>query len=114
MFKCFYAGCILQQELVLRYGIFTDSSPLTNLDFRANLNSFFEASKGTECSNSLSADGLQLSQFPATAAPILQNALSILPQLRDEHQGPGENLPEKALGLIETATYKNHIHARSR
>lgn len=69
-------------------------SPLTNLDLRADLNGFFEASEGAECSNSLSANGLQFSQFPATAAPILQNTLSILPQLRDKHQGPGENLPQ--------------------
>ena len=83
------------QNRVQRYSMFTDSSPFTNLDFRADLNSFLEAPEGTECSYSLSADGLQLSQFPATAAPILQNTLSILPQLRDEHQGPGENLPHK-------------------
>lgn len=63
------------------------ADPLTNLDLRANLNSFFEASKGAECSYGLSANGLQLSQFPAAAASILQNTLSILPQLRDEHQG---------------------------
>lgn len=72
--------------------VFTLFSCSTNLDFRANFNSFFEATKGTECSNSLSTNSLQLSKFPATAAPILQNALSILPNLRDEHQGSGENL----------------------
>lgn len=63
------------------HSIFT----ITNLDLRANLNSFFEPSKGTECSNSLSANGLQLSQLPATAAAILQNTLSILSQLGDKH-----------------------------
>lgn len=90
------------------------SSPSTNLDLRADLNSFFEAPKGAECSDGLSANGLQLSQFPATAAPVLQNTLSILPQLRDEHQGPGENLPqtpqERALALIETASYRTAIN----
>lgn len=105
MFKYFCVVYQLQQELVQKYSIFINISSLTNLDLRANLNGFFEATEGTECSNSLSADCLQLSQFPATAAPILQNTLSILPQLRDEHQGPGENLPqnqqEKALAIIE-------------
>lgn len=95
------------------WSIFTDSSPVTNLNFRANLNSFFEAPKGTECGNSLSANGLQLSQFPATAAAILQNTLSIFPQLRDKHQGPGENLQQdpqqKALSLPKAASFKNKI-----
>lgn len=71
-----------------------ESSRLTNLDLWADLNSFFEAPEGTKSSNSLSANGLQLSQFPATTAPILQNTLCILPQLRDKHQGPGENLQQ--------------------
>lgn len=68
------------------------SPPLTNLDFWANFNRFFKSSEGTECSNSLPTNSLQLSKFPATATSILQNALSILPNLRDEHQGSGENL----------------------
>lgn len=58
---------------------------LTHLDLRADLNSFFEPSKCTECSNSLPANSLQFSQLPATAAAILQNTLCILPQLRDKH-----------------------------
>lgn len=73
------------------HGIFTI---LTHLDLRADLNSFFEPSKRTESSNSLSANSLQFSQLPATTAAILQNTLSILPQLRDEHQRPREHLSQ--------------------
>lgn len=87
--------------------VFTLFSYSTNLDFRSNFDSFFEATKGTECSNSLSTNSLQLSKFPATAAPIFQNALSILSNLRDEHQGSGENLlqitTKTALYSIEAA-----------
>lgn len=74
------------------HSISIDLPPFTNLDLRANLNGFFEATKGTECSDCLPTNGLKLSQFPATAAPILQDTFSVLPQLRDEHQRPGEHL----------------------
>lgn len=113
---CFYLEWKLWTcQLIHEQSISTDLPLFTNLDLRADLNGFFEATEGAECSNCLPANGLKLSQFPATAAPILQDTLSVLAQLRNEHQRPGEHLPqtpsEKAFGLREIAYIYTYISA---
>lgn len=49
------------------------------LDLGANLDGLFKASQCTEGGNSLACNPLKLGEFPATAAPIFQDAFCIFP-----------------------------------
>lgn len=62
------------------------------LNLRPYLDCLFEASKCTQCSDSLAGDSLKFGEFSATTAAIFQNAFCIFPQLWNVHQRTRQNL----------------------
>lgn len=79
------------------------------LDLRADLDGLLKAAERTESCHGLASDGLQLGQLPTTAAAVLQDTLCILPQLGDEHQGPGQHLPGRAHNTLSLGK-RNYPH----
>lgn len=80
----------------------------TNLDFGADFDRFLEAAEGAERGYGLSANRLQLGQLPAAAAAVLQDALSILPNLGDEHQGSGQHLLPRGVQQSQSSHLQQH------
>lgn len=62
------------------------------LNLRPYLDGLFEASKCTQRSHSLAGNSLKFGKLPTTAAPILENAFCIFPQLWNVHQCTRQNL----------------------
>lgn len=77
----------------LRYQIWT---ALNYLNFRTYFNCLLKATQSTQGSHCLPSNPLKFSQFPSTAAPILQNALCIFPKLWNVHQSSRQNLKTEA------------------